>query len=276
MDDVFNMLNRVSEIGGGGRLPQWLSSHPNPETREAWATKAAASVKDYSNLAVNREGYLRRLDGMVFGENPREGFFEGSLFRHPDMAFRMSFPNGWKGSNQKQAVGAVSPEEDAVVVLQLAPGTSAQQAARQFFSQDGVVPGPEWRQQIGGFRAASYSFQAQADQTVIQGLAAWIEYGERVFQVIGYTPRERWGAYENAIAQSVGSFARETDRSVLNVQPRRIDLVQVSRPTTPESLLSQYPSTVPTQVVALINDFQGRATVPAGDIFKRVVGGPDR
>jgi hypothetical protein len=32
----------------------------------------------------------------------------------------------------------MSPNEDAVVVLQLARGTSAQQAAQQFLSQQGV------------------------------------------------------------------------------------------------------------------------------------------
>ena len=277
MADVFKMLDGVSQQAGSGRLPQWLSSHPNPENRQEWAARAAASAgRDPSALTVNREGYLRRLVGMVFGENPREGVFEESVFRHPDMAFRMAFPFGWKGSNQKQAVGAVSPNEDAIVMLQLAPGESAQQAARQFFSQEGVQAGEAWRQEIGGFRAVSNVFQAQAEQTVVQGVAAWIEYGNRVFQVLGYAPQERWANYEQAFLQSIGSFARETDPAVLNVQPRRLRLVEVNRPATLDALVREYPSTVPTQVVGLINDLQGNATLPAGAMFKRVVGGRER
>ncbi len=272
MVDVFRMLEGVSQQAGGGRLPQWLSSHPNPENREAWAARAAASVKsDPSRMAVNREGYLRRVDGMVFGDNPREGFFQQSTFRHPDLAFRINFPSGWKGSNQKQAVGAVSPSEDAMIVLQLAGVPSAQQAARQFFSQEGVQAGQAWRQQIGGFPAVSYVFRAQAEQTIVQGLVAWIEYGNRVYQVMGYTPEQRWGAYDDAIAQSIGSFARETDRSVLEVQPNRVRLVEVDRPATLETLVSRYPSAVPPQVLGLINDLQGNQTLPAGSLFKRVV-----
>jgi predicted Zn-dependent protease len=275
MADVFRMLQGVSQQAGAGRLPQWLSSHPDPENREAWAAKAAAAVST-RGLVVNREPYVRRLDGIVFGENPREGFFEGTVFRHPDMAFRMSFPPEWKGSNQKQAVGAVSPNQDAIVVLQLAPGKSAEQAAQQFVSQEGVRTGQAARREIGGFPAASLLFQAQAEQTILQGMAAWIEYRERVFQILGYTTQERWSAYEPAITRSIASFARETDRAVLEVQPSRLRLVEVQRPTTLDTLVREYPSTVPPQVVELINDFEGEAMVPAGTLFKRVVGGREK
>jgi predicted Zn-dependent protease len=274
--DVFRMLEGVSAQGGAeGRLPQWLSSHPDPENREAWASREVASLnRDLSGLTVNRPAYLRHVDGIVFGENPREGFFQGSVFRHPDLAFRLQFPNGWKGSNEKQAVGAVSPNQDAIVVLQLAQGSSARQAAQQFFSQEGVQAGSDWRREIGGFPAVSSTFQAQSETTVLRGLAAWVEYGNRVFQILGYTTSQRWSAYSDAFAQAIGSFARETDRAVLNVQPRRLTLVSVTRPATLDALNREYPSTIPVPLVGLINNLQGNATLPAGDMFKRVVGGP--
>jgi predicted Zn-dependent protease len=276
MVDVFRMLEGVSQQANAeGRLPQWLSSHPDPENREAWAEQTVASAnRDLTGLAVNREEYLRRIDGLVFGENPREGIFQATLFRHPEMAFRLQFPTGWKCSNEKQAVGAISPNQDALVVLQLAPGTSARQAAQQFFSQQGVQAVSDWRREISGLPAVSSTFEAQSDTTVLRGLAAWVEYRERVFQVLGYTTSQQWSAYSDAFAQSIGSFARETDQAVLNVQPRRLDLVSVSRPATLDALNREYPSTVPPQVVGLINNLQGNATVPAGETFKRVVGGP--
>jgi predicted Zn-dependent protease len=277
MVDVFRMLEGVSQQGGAaGRLPQWLSSHPNPENREAWAAGAVASMnRELSGLAVNRPAYLRRVDGLVFGDNPREGFFQGNVFRHPDLAFRIQFPGGWKGSNEKQAVGAVSPGEDAIVVLKVAQAPTARQAAQKFFSQEGIQAVSDWRDRIGGLPAVSSSFEAQGDTTMLGGLVAWIEYRERVFQVLGYTSSQRWSAYQEAFAQSIGSFARETDQNVLNVQPRRLNLVPVTRPATLDALNSQYPSTVPLPVVGLINNLAGGATVPAGETFKRVVGGPN-
>ncbi len=277
MIQVFRMLEGVSQQAeSSGRLPQWLSSHPNPENREAWAQQTVASYKrDLSRLSVNRTPYLRRVDGIVFGDNPREGIFQGSLFRHPDLAFQIRFPNGWKTSNEKQAVGAASPNQDAIVVMQLASAPNARQAAQQFFGQQGIQAGNEWRREINGLPCVSSAFTAQADQGVLRGLAAWLEYNGRVFQLLGYTSDQRWPTYEQAFTQAMGSFARETDPTVLNVKPRRLELVSVPRPSSLNDLLRQYPSTVSPQVVTLINRPPAGQTVPAGDLFKRIVGGPN-
>jgi predicted Zn-dependent protease len=275
--DVFGMLDALSQQSSAGRLPQWMSTHPDPENRQAWATKAVAGLQtDLSRLAVNRPEYLRRLDGMMFGENPREGFFQNASFRHPDMAFRMDFPQGWKSSNEKQSVGAVSPNEDAVVVLQVAAAPDAQQAAQKFFSQQGVESGETSSRQIGGFPSMTSTFRVQTEQGYLRGLVAWIDYKERVFQILGYTPEARWNQYSSVFGASIGSFSRETDSEVLNVQPRRLRIVDLNRTATLETLLRDYPSSVTPQTVALINHLQGASTLAAGDQFKRVVGGQAR
>jgi len=272
--DVFAMLQALSQQSGSGRLPQWMSTHPDPENRQAWATKMVASLQtDYSRLAVKQPEYLRRLDGIMFGENPREGFFQDAAFRHPDLAFRMNFPQGWKGSNEKQAVGAVSPNEDAMVVLQLAAAPNAQEAAQKFLSQQGIEAGETSRRQIGGFPAALSAFRVQTEGGILRGQAAWIEYQGRVFEILGYTLDARWSQYSQVISASITSFSRETDPAVLNVKPRRLSIVELSRPETFEALLRDYPSTVDAKTVALINHLQGAATLTAGDRFKRVVGG---
>ena len=275
--DVFAMLQALSQQAGAGRLPQWMSTHPDPGNRRVWAAEAVANVQtDLSRLAVNRPEYMRRLDGIMFGENPREGFFQNASFRHPDMAFRVDFPQGWKSNNEKRAVGAISPNEDAVVVLQLASAPNAQQAAQKFFSQQGVESGEASRRQIGGFPAVLSTFRVQTEQGYLRGLVAWIDYRERVFQILGYTPEARWNQYSGVFAASIASFSRESDPAVLNVQPRRLTIVELNRAATFETLLRDYPSTVDPQTVALINHLQAAATLSAGDQFKRVVGGQAR
>lgn len=275
--DVFGMLDALSQQSGAGRLPQWMSTHPDPENRQIWATNAVGSLQtDLTRLTENRPEYLRRLDGMMFGENPREGFFQNASFRHPDMAFRMDFPQGWKSSNEKQAVGAISPNEDAIVMLQLAPAPNAQQAAQTFFSQQGIESGQSSRRQIGGYAAVTSTFRVQTEQGYLRGLVAWIDYRDRVFQILGYTPEARWNQYSNVFAASIDSFSQETDPAVLNVQPRRLKIIDLNRAATLETLLRDYPSSVDPQTVALINRLQGAASLSAGDQFKRVVGGQAR
>ena len=42
-----------------------------------------------------------------------------NAFHHPEMRFTLVYPRGWKMENQRSAVGAVSPNQDALVVLSL-------------------------------------------------------------------------------------------------------------------------------------------------------------
>lgn len=277
LPNVFAMLNALTEQSAGGRLPQWMSTHPDPGNRQAWAAQTVAGLKtDLSQLAVNRPEYLRRVDGIVFGENPREGYFENTAFRHPDMAFRIDFPQGWKGSNEKAAVGAISPNEDAIVVLQLASAANAQQAAQQFVLQQGIQTGEVSRRQTGGLPAVTVPFRAQTESGILRGQIAWIDYQERVFQIVGYTPEARWNQYSRVFAESIGSFRRETDPAVLNVKPARLSIVELQRPATFEALLRDYPSTVDAKTIGLINNLQGSTALASGERFKRVVGGLER
>src|SRR5690242_9775926 len=95
MPEVFRMLDRLDAAGGGGRLPTWLATHPSPANRvAAISSQIAALPQDFSGTSVNRDAYVHLLDGLVFGTNPRQGYFTGSQFFHPDLRFRLTFPSG--------------------------------------------------------------------------------------------------------------------------------------------------------------------------------------
>jgi predicted Zn-dependent protease len=94
---VFQMLDQQEKLSGGDRLPEWQSTHPDPGNRiAAIEQRLAAVTENLSTRKVGREEFLRVTDGMVYGENPRQGFFQGPLFLHPDLKFQFRFPDGWK------------------------------------------------------------------------------------------------------------------------------------------------------------------------------------
>ena len=277
MAEVFTTLERVgSAEGQAGRVPSWLSTHPTPEDRR---TRIAAEMQKLSLPAtgtVDREEYLRRLDGITFGENPREGFFEHNAFYHPELKFRFEFPPGWQTNNQKQAVAAMSPEQDGLVVLTMGAGESAQAAAQQFFSQQGIQRGQTWRGDVNGLRAQAYQFAAATQQGQLQGIAAFVEHTGRVYQILGYAPAQRWGRHQAAVNRAIGSFDRVTDRRVLDVQPARLALVNVPSGMTVAEFARRYPSTVSVQTLALINGVSDPNQPLRDRVAKRVVGGPGR
>jgi len=74
MTKVFETLDRLSQAGGGGKLPEWLATHPDPGNRIKHIEQMLDTTHvDLTRAKVNRDDYLRRIQGMTFGEDPRQG-----------------------------------------------------------------------------------------------------------------------------------------------------------------------------------------------------------
>lgn len=274
MDSVMAMLDRI-EAQSGSRLPGWLATHPDPGNRIEHINQViAATKKDFTGTTVNREPYERRLDGMIFGMNPREGFFKGTEFYHPDLRFQVSFPSGWQTQNGKSAVAAMSPQQDAIIELTLAQGGNADQAARAFLSQQGVQAGTLTRGNINGLSAASAPFAASTDNGTLQGQAVFIEYGKNVFQLLAYGPQANWSTHQAETQRAISSFGQVTDPTILNVQPQHLSLITLDRRTTIAELAQQRPSPVSKSTLALINQVDETTPLEPGRIVKWVVGQP--
>jgi predicted Zn-dependent protease len=275
MTKVFETLDRISQTSGGGRLPEWLATHPNPGTRIQHITAMLDTVhKDMSHAIVNREGYLQHVQNMAYGEDPRQGFFEGSAFYHPELRFQITFPQGWKTQNGADAVVAVSPQQDAIIQLGLAGKTSPEEAVRQFLSQQGVQAGNTSNTRINGLPAASGYFKAQTEQGAVEGLVTFVSYNGNTFGLLGYTPSGKLSQYDGVFRQSMSSFGELRNPAALNVKPARVEVVKVPRQMTLEQFNAQYPSSIPIEELAIINELEGpSAVIPAGQSVKRVMGG---
>ncbi|MDZ4674458.1 MAG: M48 family metalloprotease, partial [Gemmatimonadota bacterium] len=252
MRDMFIMLSRVT--GEAGRLPNWLSSHPDPDNRlERTDERLAELNRDLSAAVVGRQAFMRMIDGIVFGENPRSGYFVGQEFLHPDLKFRMTFPSGWKTHNGTDAVTSISAAEDAILELRLAAGADPAAALRAFAAQEGLTSNQPESGSLNGLPAAAAEWQAQTEQGVLRGRVVFVAYEGRTYRIMGYTALANYGAYRQAFVGTQGSFARVTEASILNRQPNRLRVVTLPRAMTLREFHAAYPSVVPVEQVALIN-----------------------
>ncbi len=270
---VFDMLGRVSDAGGGGRLPEWLVTHPNPENRAANFKKEIDTLSlDMSRLSVNQDSYLNRIDGIVFGEDPREGFFRQTHFYQPELEFDLLFPAGWQTVNQKTVVAAVSPDQDAILQVTLAEGTSASTAASKFFSQEGLSTERRETNSINGLTAVSAVFRAETEQGVLQGKATFIEYDGRTYQLLGYTSEQLWTKYDDVLINAMKSFRRLTDQNILRVQPMHLKVVTLTQTTSLAQMAQQEDSPVSIETLAIINQIESNMTLRSGERVKTITG----
>lgn len=269
--DVFRMLDRASAAQGGGSTPEWLSTHPNPANRAERLEEAIARLNlSYANRQVGMAEYLARVDNIIYGPNPREGFFRDNLFLHPELAFQFAFPSGWRTLNQRQSVVGVNGDQTAIVQVRLAEGASSDAAASAFFGQQGISGRPS-RTSVNGLSATGGDFTATTEQGQLAGSVLFVQYAGNVYQLLGYASAQHWSGVSNAIRASLTSFARLTDRSALDVQPQRVDVVTVDRAMTLAEFHRRYPSVISIDEVALLNQLDPSSRIAAGTPVKRVV-----
>ncbi len=269
---VFTTLGRLS--GGAGRIPEWQSTHPDPGNRVQRAEQriAATPPAQLEGLTVNRESYLRLLDGMVFGENPRQGYFKGARFLHPDLQFQLDFPANWRTANQPDAVVALSPDQQAQLVLQLAEGTPAAAVSR-FVQQQGITVKQTSQTSVNGLPSAQASFDAQTESGVLNGLVVGVAHRNQTYLMLGLTVPAVAGQRGPELEASMRSFRPVTDQAVLNVQPAKVQLVTLPQRMTAQDFVQRYPSSISAEQVYIINGVEAATALAAGTVVKRVVGG---
>jgi predicted Zn-dependent protease len=273
MVPVFETLDRVSVGSGAERLPQWMSTHPDPGNRVARTEERLRSTTLPADLRVGRNDYLAYLDGLTFGANPRLGYFKGAVFYHPDMAFRLTYPEGWKTNNGVNAVVGVSPEEDAAIELTVAGEQPPSTAAAKFLAQEGMAAGATSTDAINGLGATMAPFRYTSSQGVLAGRVAFVALAGKTYRILGYGSEQGEERDRKAMNATLTSFRKLTDRAVLAAQPATMEVITVDRAMTVEEFNRRYPSTVPLETIALINGRLAIERVPKGTRLKRVTGG---
>jgi predicted Zn-dependent protease len=272
MVSMFRTLGRTSETSGGGAVPQWLASHPSPANREQRISQAIGRMGGAADGVVERESFLARIDGMKYGPDPRDGFFDGPVFHHPALGFRMRVPAGWKTSNQPGAVNAMSPQKDAMLQLTLVKEATAEAAARRFFSAPGFRSSGVEAKRVNGLDAWVGNFALTTQQGALAGRALHVEHRGRVHRIVGFTTQQGFAGFEAALRSTLASFAEERDPAILALEPWRLEIVRPSRSLTIEEFARVYPGPVPAEELARLNELDPGERYRAGVPVKRVRG----
>jgi predicted Zn-dependent protease len=222
---------------------------------------------------VARSEYLDQIDGIVYGANPREGYFKGARFVHPDLALELTFPTGWNMVNQRTVVAAIAPQEAAVMMMEIVVDAAAPDVElREFLRQEGITAGPVRQDGSGQIERVRADFDATTQNGVLSGEVAFVRYGGNVYRLLGYASQANWRAHASAVASAITTFRPLTERAILDVQPWRIDIVTLPGATSLQTYVSRNPSPIPIDELARLNRVTPGEVLSAGTRIKRVVG----
>ncbi|MEX2231857.1 MAG: M48 family metalloprotease [Cyclobacteriaceae bacterium] len=246
MADFFKTLDRLGSKSGG-EVPTFLSTHPDPADRESKVAKLAAEWKrktKATDFEVNRDSYLKMIDGLVYGEDPKQGFVENNVFYHPVLKFQFGIPTSWAVQNTPQQVQMAPSDGKAVMMLTLAEGTSLETAAQATLQKYQLKVLDSKQQRINGLPAIvliadqqpqqQQQQQQQAQQT-IRALMYFIQYGGNIYNLIGISSQTDFNAYQQLFQSTMGTFRELADPSKINKQAERVRVKTVRQ----DGILSQ-------------------------------------
>lgn len=278
MADFFQVLNRMNMESSQGGVPTFFSTHPNPEDRYNTVHRLAdrwQSDLDRGTWEVNSDEYLRMIDGMVYGEDPRQGYVEGTVFYHPELRFMFSIPRGWELENSPMQVSLAPASGRALVVFTLSNQKSLEAAARETTQQLGLSQQGGKRVTVHGMPAlatfARQYPQGASREEILAVLSYYISYNEDIYVFHGVSRENEFNAYQGLLESTMRSFARLSDPAKINVNPERIKIMTVQRTAELETILAS--AGVPEdrmREVALLNERELGDRIRAGDRIKVV------
>jgi predicted Zn-dependent protease len=263
--DLFRALERISQVEGSS-APGFLSSHPEPGDRQVTIPQLAAQ---YDGTAINGEAFLAQIEGVVLGDDPRQGFVENETFYHPDLRMQFDIPRGWRVNNMASAVQIVEPNGRAAIELTFAQESSADAAASALASQQGIQVSDRRNVSLGS-RAVRVEGAANTQQGQLGFVAYFIEDQGRVYRFTGIAPAAQYASYRSTMDGSIGSFRRLTDSRFLNRQPVRLDVTEAPRTASFSSFLQGRPTPYGMDAtrLAIMNQVEPGTSVPAGTELK--------
>jgi predicted Zn-dependent protease len=270
----FETLERMNPGSDRSGLPGWFSTHPSPEDREGAVRRAAAEWRrklGMSEPKIGRDAYLKHIDGLIYGENPREGYWEKDTFYHPDLQFRFPVPPGWKTKNTRTMVQMVSGKEDAAILFTASSSASPDAAAKKFVKDAGASVIDSGQKQVEGLPAHWLTSRIPTDQGVLQVRSCFILFQAKVYEFHGVAAEQRFKDYRQAFDRTMGGFGRITSRDILGVQPDRIRVRPAGSGGSVRKALSELG--VPgdeVEKIALLNGMRLEDPVRPGTLFKVV------
>lgn len=265
---VLDTIERTTAAEGGQRIPTRQSTHPDPGLRRT-RVESRIGPADETEQDV---AYLRLIDGMLFGQNAREGFMTGPRFVHPRLGTQIDFPIGWKATHSDESAMTVSADGEGLIFLTPSKYPTAGQAHAEFFAETGLVPGEPWVTEIHGMTVVSSWFAISGEQTKFVGIAAFVQDATRTYSLFSLVSTGRAAALGPAIETSMLSFSPITSPAHRDLEPMRVRIVELEQPTSVASLVASHPSSVDVTTLAIINQVEPNTTLPAGTLVKLVVG----
>ena len=258
-------------MGRNASVPEWASTHPDPASRVQTALGKAQATG--TGGTTNRDNFLTRIDGLLYGDDPKQGVIEGQNFIHPELGFKFTAPNGFYMVNGSRAVSINGQSGQAQMSMASYSG-DLESYIRSVFTAIGgqntqLAPQTIERTSVNGLQAAYGMTRVNNGNSQVDVVVFAYEFAkDRAYHFATVTQ----AGSANPFNSMFQSMRRISQSEAADVVPRRIDVVTVGSNDTVASLASRMAySNAQEQRFRVLNGLQSNGTVTPGQKVKIVV-----
>jgi predicted Zn-dependent protease len=261
---------------GFSRMTGYLDTHPATSERVSAAGARARSIRwaPQPGIARDRSAYLKRLDGLIIGMGAAEGVVQRDRFVHPDLGFSLRFPDSWQIVNTHAAVGAMSPQRDAQIVLEgQGGGDDPEQASAEFLEKaenEGLRVERSQPVRIGEFAGYRVEGRAGSSRGSVAVHLTWIAHKGLIFRltaVAASVSNARAGIFHNVAR----SFRPITPRERTAIRETRLRVVPAQAGESIPKLAQRTGNAWNVQETAVMNGVFADARLQEGQLVKIAV-----
>ena len=223
--------------GNARSVPEWASTHPDPGSRVGRAARNAAGQRATSGTR-NKDAFLTALDGVLYGDDPRQGVIEGSRFRHPDLRLSFTAPSGFGVENAADAVSVSGSGGQAQFGAASYSGDLSAYINSVFAKLGGsnsrVPEGEVRRTTVNGIPAAWRTIRASTQSSQVDATVFAYDFGGgKAYHFLLLTAA---GQGIGPFSSMVQSVQRLSPQEAAAIKPRRVSVVTVKSGDTVQSL----------------------------------------
>ncbi|GGA38191.1 M48 family metalloprotease [Sphingomonas psychrolutea] len=224
--------------GASSARPAWASTHPDPASRVRRAQQQAAQVSRATGER-GRAPFLAAIDGMLYGDDPKQGVIDGRNFLYAPGRVAFSVPQGFAIANGARAVTISGDDGQAQFSTAPYDGDLPRYVTR-VLSQLGNISASSdavRQTQVNGIPAAYTTVRAQSGQTEIDATVfAYAPSRDRAYHFLVLAPAgQGLGQLESLVA----SFRAMTSADTAAARPRYLRVVAVRSGDTQETLAAR-------------------------------------
>jgi predicted Zn-dependent protease len=247
----------------------FLSSHPSTPERISIAYANGRQYTPPKNTDSERKEFLDAIEGLTYGDDPKEGFVRGRRFLHANLGFTFTAPEGFALENTPQAVLGATPSGKEALRLD-AVRVPAEQALTTYLSSgwiDGIDAQSIDALTINGFPAATAV--ARGEQWSFRLFA--IRFGSDVYR-LAFAARSLTPTIDAGFRTSAETFRRVPADEAKKATPLKLSVVRVGLGDTVARLAAKMAvSDRKLERFLILNGIEKDAKLKLGDRVKIVV-----